>query len=56
MEGGLNYMAVMFAMRLVRVFLLDEKSSSPATESDLFNTIDTLNKINNISRGAAPEG
>nr|CAB3232164.1 CCR4-NOT transcription complex subunit 1 [Phallusia mammillata] len=56
MEGGLNYMAVVFAMRLVRLFLVDEKQGSPVTETDLFNTIETLHKISNISRGAAHEG
>uniref|UniRef100_F7BBD1 CCR4-NOT transcription complex subunit 1 n=1 Tax=Ciona intestinalis TaxID=7719 RepID=F7BBD1_CIOIN len=56
MENGLNYMAVVFAMQLVKLFLVDEKQNSLVVESDIYNTVDVLNKINTISRGAAPEG
>uniref|UniRef100_H2YFJ6 CCR4-NOT transcription complex subunit 1 n=1 Tax=Ciona savignyi TaxID=51511 RepID=H2YFJ6_CIOSA len=56
MENGLNYMAVVFAMQLVKLFLVDEKLNSPVAESDLYNTVDVLNKINTMNRGAAPEG
>ncbi|XP_077972852.1 CCR4-NOT transcription complex subunit 1-like [Styela clava] len=56
MENGLNYMAVQFAMQLVKLYLLDEKQGSPVTESDLYNTIEMLVKINTHTQGTAPEG
>ncbi|XP_048461852.1 CCR4-NOT transcription complex subunit 1 isoform X5 [Rhincodon typus] len=56
MENGLNYMAVAFAMQLVKFLLVDERSISHVTEADLFNTIETLMRISAHSRGNAPEG
>ncbi|XP_050778909.1 CCR4-NOT transcription complex subunit 1 isoform X9 [Gopherus flavomarginatus] len=56
MENGLNYMAVAFAMQLVRILLVDERSVAHVTEADLFHTIETLMRINAHSRGNAPEG
>lgn len=56
MESGLNYNAVLFAIRLVRLYLVEEKHGSPVTESDLYNTVETLVRLNTHSRGNAPEG
>ncbi|XP_039209484.1 CCR4-NOT transcription complex subunit 1 isoform X2 [Crotalus tigris] len=56
MENGLNYMAVAFAMQLVKILLVDERSVAHMTEADLFHTIETLMRINAHSRGNAPEG
>ncbi|XP_072492730.1 CCR4-NOT transcription complex subunit 1 isoform X7 [Notamacropus eugenii] len=56
MENGLNYMAVAFAMQLVKILLVDERTVAHVTEADLFHTIETLMRINAHSRGNAPEG
>ncbi|CAH2323826.1 CCR4-NOT transcription complex subunit 1 isoform X9 [Pelobates cultripes] len=56
MENGLNYMAVAFAMQLVKILLVDERSVSHVTEAEFFHTIETLMRINAHSRGNAPEG
>uniref|UniRef100_A0A803TVR4 CCR4-NOT transcription complex subunit 1 n=1 Tax=Anolis carolinensis TaxID=28377 RepID=A0A803TVR4_ANOCA len=56
MENGLNYMAVAFAMQLVKILLVDERTVAHITEADLFHTIETLMRINAHSRGNAPEG
>uniref|UniRef100_A0A8C4WXR9 CCR4-NOT transcription complex, subunit 1 n=1 Tax=Eptatretus burgeri TaxID=7764 RepID=A0A8C4WXR9_EPTBU len=56
MENGLNYMAVAYAMQLVKVHLVDERSNTHVTEADFFHTIDALMRINAHSRGNAPEG
>ncbi|XP_007520139.1 CCR4-NOT transcription complex subunit 1 isoform X7 [Erinaceus europaeus] len=56
MENGLNYMAVAFAMQLVKILLVDERTVTHVTEADLFHTIETLMRINAHSRGNAPEG
>lgn len=56
MENGLNYMAVAFAMQLVKLLLVDERSVGHVTEADLFHTIETLMRINAHSRVNAPEG
>ncbi|KTG44811.1 hypothetical protein cypCar_00007123 [Cyprinus carpio] len=56
MENGLNYMAVAFAMQLVKILLVDERSGSHITEADLFHTIETLMRTNAHSRANAPEG
>uniref|UniRef100_A0A8C2FX37 CCR4-NOT transcription complex, subunit 1 n=1 Tax=Cyprinus carpio TaxID=7962 RepID=A0A8C2FX37_CYPCA len=50
MENGLNYMAVAFAMQLVKLLLVDERSVSHITEADLFHTIETLMRTNAHSR------
>ncbi|CAK8681219.1 CCR4-NOT transcription complex subunit 1-like isoform X2 [Clavelina lepadiformis] len=56
MENGLNYMALVFAMQLVKLFLVEENKGSPVSESDFYNTIEILGKINTMSRGASPDG
>ncbi|ROL51636.1 CCR4-NOT transcription complex subunit 1 [Anabarilius grahami] len=56
MENGLNYMAVAFAMQLVKLLLVDERSVSHITEADLFHTIETLMRTSAHSRANAPEG
>lgn len=56
MENGLHYMAVAFAMQLVKLLLVDERSVSHVTEADLFHTIETLMRICAHSRANAPEG
>ncbi|XP_056106928.1 CCR4-NOT transcription complex subunit 1 isoform X7 [Rhinichthys klamathensis goyatoka] len=56
MENGLNYMAVAFAMQLVKLLLVDERSGSHITEADLFHTIETLMRTSAHSRANAPEG
>ncbi|XP_029951285.1 CCR4-NOT transcription complex subunit 1 isoform X6 [Salarias fasciatus] len=56
MENGLHYMAVAFAMQLVKLLLVDERSVSHVTEADLFHTIETLMRTCAHSRGSAPEG
>ncbi len=40
MENGLHYMAVAFAMQLVKLLLVDERSVSHVTEADLFDSLD----------------
>ncbi|XP_060561916.1 CCR4-NOT transcription complex subunit 1-like [Ruditapes philippinarum] len=45
MENGLNMIAITFAMQLVQRYCIDDKINSHVTESDLANTIDTLNLI-----------
>ncbi|XP_053487424.1 CCR4-NOT transcription complex subunit 1 isoform X2 [Ictalurus furcatus] len=56
MENGLHYMAVAFAMQLVKLLLVDERSVSHITEADLFHTIETLMRTCAHSRASAPEG
>nr|XP_057931502.1 CCR4-NOT transcription complex subunit 1 isoform X4 [Doryrhamphus excisus] len=56
MENGLHYMAVAFAMQLVKLLLVDERSVSHVTEADLFHTIETLMRTCAHSRATAPEG
>ncbi|XP_036399220.1 CCR4-NOT transcription complex subunit 1 isoform X10 [Megalops cyprinoides] len=56
MENGLHYMAVAFAMQLVKLLLVDERSVSHITEADLFHTIETLMRTSTHSRANAPEG
>lgn len=56
MENGLNYMAVQFAMQIVKRYLIEEKMNSPVSESDLYHTVETLVKINAHNQGTAPEG
>ncbi|XP_063227280.1 CCR4-NOT transcription complex subunit 1 isoform X2 [Bacillus rossius redtenbacheri] len=45
MDNGLNYMAVIFAMQLVQIYLLEDRHSSAVGESDLCNCIDMLVRI-----------
>uniref|UniRef100_A0A3B3REG1 CCR4-NOT transcription complex subunit 1 n=1 Tax=Paramormyrops kingsleyae TaxID=1676925 RepID=A0A3B3REG1_9TELE len=56
MENGLHYMAVAFAMQLVKLLLVDECSVSQVTEADLFHTIEALMRTSAHSRANAPEG
>lgn len=56
MENGLHYMAVAFAMQLVKLLLVDECSVSQVTEADLFHTIEALMRTSAHPRGNAPEG
>lgn len=56
MENGLHYMAVAFAMQLVKLLLVDERTVSHVTEADLFHTIETLMRTCAHSRANAPEG
>lgn len=56
MENGIHYMAVAFAMQLVKLLLVDERSVSHITEADLFHTIETLMRTCAHSRANAPEG
>lgn len=56
MENGLHYMAVAFAMQLVKLLLVDERSVSHVTEADFFHTIETLMRTCAHSRANAPEG
>lgn len=56
MENGLHYMAVAFAMQLVKLLLVDERSVSHVTEADLLHTIETLMRTCAHSRANAPEG
>lgn len=55
MENGLNYIAVTFAMQLVQLYLIDDRSGQFLTESDLCNTIEMLTKIQAHTR-QPPEG
>lgn len=55
MENGSNYLAVAFAMQLLQLYLVDDRHNSQVTESDLFNTIDMLARINMHAR-QPPEG
>ena len=48
----MNYMALRFAIQLVKLFLVDDQQGS-VTEADFYHTIEMLNKI---SRGQSPEG
>lgn len=55
MENGTNYLAVAFAMQLLQLYLVDERLNAHVSESDLFNTIDMLARINMHAR-QPPEG
>ncbi|XP_023027069.1 CCR4-NOT transcription complex subunit 1 isoform X2 [Leptinotarsa decemlineata] len=55
MENGLNYIGVNFAMQLVQLYLIDDRSGQFMNESDLCNTIEMLAKIQTHSR-QPPEG
>jgi CCR4-NOT transcription complex subunit 1 len=55
MENGANYMAVAFAMQLLQLYLVEERRNAHVSESDLFNTIDMLARINMHAR-QPPEG
>lgn len=55
MENGANFMAVAFAMQLLQLYLVDERHNAHVSESDLFNTIEMLARINMHSR-QPPDG
>lgn len=55
MENGLNYMGVSFAMQLVQLYLIDDRSNQFLAEGDLCNTIEMLAKIQTHTR-QPPEG
>lgn len=55
MENGLNYMGVSFAMQLVQLYLIDDRSTQFVTDNDLCNTIEMLSKIHSHTR-QPPEG
>merc|ERR1719402_2098065 len=46
---------IQFAMMLVKIYLIDDRSNAHIIESDLFGTIEVLSKIANISR-TPPDG
>ena len=46
---------IQFAMMLVKIYLIDDRSNARIIESDLFGTIEVLSKISNHSR-TPPEG
>ena len=41
---------IQFAMMLVKIYLIDDRSNARIIESDLFGTIEVLSKISNHSR------
>jgi CCR4-NOT transcription complex subunit 1 len=54
MDNGNNFLAVSFGMQLVQLYLIDDRNVS-ITESDLYNVIEMLFRIN-MSGRQAPEG
>ena len=55
METERNPGVINFAMMLVKIYLIDDRSNANIIESDLFGTIEVLSKIANHSR-SPPEG
>merc|ERR1719334_2732658 len=55
MENGHNGSVINFAMMLVKIYLIDDRSNAHIIESDLFGTIEVLSKIANHSRNP-PDG
>ncbi|XP_068115836.1 CCR4-NOT transcription complex subunit 1-like [Hyperolius riggenbachi] len=55
MESGTNYMAVEFAMQLVKFFLWDTRDVDPANETMFLQTIKTLLHINANFTGLLPK-
>ncbi|CAM1310304.1 CNOT1 (predicted), partial [Pycnogonum litorale] len=55
LENGMNYVAVAFAMQLCKRYLIDNRHTSNVTDSDLYNTVETLFRIASHSR-QPPEG
>eukprot|EP00096_Caligus_rogercresseyi_P006991 TRINITY_DN2417_c0_g1_i1.p1 TRINITY_DN2417_c0_g1~~TRINITY_DN2417_c0_g1_i1.p1 ORF type:complete len:1930 (-),score=640.60 TRINITY_DN2417_c0_g1_i1:677-5986(-) len=49
MQGGENVIATAFAMHLCKIYLIDDRSNAHIIESDLFGTIETLQKISTNS-------
>ncbi|GBP76975.1 CCR4-NOT transcription complex subunit 1 [Eumeta japonica] len=56
MDNGNNYVAVAFAMQLVRVYLIEDRNNIYLSESDLCNTIEALGRVAAHSRTSPPEG
>ena len=54
MENGTSSV-IQFAMMLVKIYLIDDRSNAQIIESDLFGTIEVLSKIANHSRNP-PDG
>ncbi len=50
MENGLNFQAVNFAQRLVKLYFLEEPSSGILNQTDLSHTIETLSRLGTHSR------
>lgn len=55
MDNGQNYVAVSFAMQVIRLYLLDDRNNPIVTEQDLFNTMEILVRIASHIR-PPPEG
>ncbi|XP_022241734.1 CCR4-NOT transcription complex subunit 1-like [Limulus polyphemus] len=55
MEGGLNYLAVAFAMQLVKLYIVDKRHDGFFSEGDLYHTVEILARIATHSR-QPPEG
>ena len=55
MENGQHGSVINFAMMLVKIYLIDDRSNANIIESDLFGTIEVLSKIANHSR-SPPDG
>lgn len=55
LENGVNFIAIQFAMQLLRLYLIEERHSSPVTEADLINVIEALARIHMQSR-PSPDG
>ncbi|KAL3275904.1 hypothetical protein HHI36_020639 [Cryptolaemus montrouzieri] len=55
MENGSNYVGVNFAMQIIQLYLIDDRSNQFLTEADLPNTIEMLAKIQTHTR-QVPEG
>lgn len=55
MEGGLNYLAVAFAMQLVKLYIVDKRHDGYFSEGDLYHTVEMLARIATHSR-QPPEG
>ncbi|XP_041987025.1 CCR4-NOT transcription complex subunit 1 [Aricia agestis] len=56
MDGGNNYVAVAFAMQLLQLYLVDDRTNTYATESDLYHTTETLIRMTTHGRQPPPEG
>lgn len=50
----MNYAALMFAMQLVQVYLVDERVTPVVCEADLQHTINALVSIHTLRRDAPP--
>lgn len=55
LQNGENAIATAFAMHLCKIYLIDDRSNAHIIESDLFGTIEVLQKIANTSN-RPPDG